>query len=428
MDTFVALATPPGKSGVAVLRLSGPQAVAALSRLNKDIPAPRSAVVRVLRTAGGDILDEALVLVFEAGHSFTGEETVEIQCHGSVAVVNAILAELMEMSFIRLAEPGEFTRRALENDRMTLAEVEGLGDLVEAETDAQRQQALRVFSGEFGDVIEGWRQDLIRAAALVEATIDFADEDLPVDVTPEVSSLIEKVIASLSSEISGVKTAERVRAGFEVAIVGAPNVGKSTLLNALAGREAAITSEFAGTTRDIIEVRMDLEGLPVTFLDTAGIRDSDHFVESIGIDLARRRANTADIRVVLTIDGVLPDIEVQPDDIVLKAKGDLSGERMNVVSGKTGLGVSDLVDRVITILKGRTSKIGFATRLRHQQSMSRALGSLSQAAEFLASGEERSDLVAEELRCAVRALDSLIGRIDVENVLDEIFANFCIGK
>lgn len=428
MDTFVALATPPGKSGVAVLRLSGPQAVAALSRLNKDIPAPRSAVVRVLRTAGGDILDEALVLVFEAGHSFTGEETVEIQCHGSVAVVNAILAELMEMSFIRLAEPGEFTRRALENDRMTLAEVEGLGDLVEAETDAQRQQALRVFSGEFGDVIEGWRQDLIRAAALVEATIDFADEDLPVDVTPEVSSLIEKVIASLSSEISGVKTAERVRAGFEVAIVGAPNVGKSTLLNALAGREAAITSEFAGTTRDIIEVRMDLEGLPVTFLDTAGIRDSDHFVESIGIDLARRRANTADIRVVLTIDGFLPDIEVQPDDIVLKAKGDLSGERMNVVSGKTGLGVSDLVDRVITILKGRTSKIGFATRLRHQQSMSRALGSLSQAAEFLASGEERSDLVAEELRSAVRALDSLIGRIDVENVLDEIFANFCIGK
>jgi tRNA modification GTPase len=428
MDTIVALATPPGKSGVAVLRLSGPQAVAALSRLNKDIPAPRCAVVRVLRTAGGDILDEALVLVFEAGHSFTGEETVEIQCHGSVAVVNAILSELMEMSFIRLAEPGEFTRRALENDRMTLAEVEGLGDLVEAETDAQRQQALRVFSGEFGDVIEGWRQDLIRAAALVEATIDFADEDLPVDVTPEVSSLIEKVIGSLSSEISGVKTAERVRAGFEVAIVGAPNVGKSTLLNALAGREAAITSEFAGTTRDIIEVRMDLEGLPVTFLDTAGIRDSDHFVESIGIDLARRRANTADIRVVLTIDGVLPDIEVRPDDIVLKAKGDLSGERVNVVSGKTGLGVSDLVDRVITILKGRTSKIGFATRLRHQQSMSRALGSLSQAAEFLASGEERSDVVAEELRSAVRALDSLIGRIDVENVLDEIFANFCIGK
>ena len=428
MDTIVALATPPGKSGVAVLRLSGPQSVAALSHLNSDIPAARSASVRVLRTPGGAILDEVLVLVFEAGHSFTGEETVEIHCHGSIAVVNAILSELTEMSFVRLAVPGEFTRRALENDRMTLAEVEGLGDLIEAETDLQRQQALRVFHGDFSELIEGWRQDLIRAAALIEATIDFADEDVPVDVMPEVTALVDKVSASLANEISGVKTAERVREGFEVAIVGAPNVGKSTLLNALAGREAAITSELAGTTRDVIEVRMDLEGLPITFLDTAGIRTSEHVVESIGIDRARRRAKVADIRVFLTVDGILPDVPVEPDDIVLRAKGDLVDERENVVSGKTGLGVTQLMKRIISILQGRTSKIGFATRLRHQQSMSRARASLSLATEFLLAGEESADLAAEELRSAIRALDSLIGRIDVENVLDEIFASFCIGK
>ncbi|MCE8471849.1 50S ribosome-binding GTPase, partial [Rhodovulum sulfidophilum] len=223
------------------------------------------------------------------GASFTGEDVVEFQCHGSPATVSALLSALGCIDGLRLAEPGEFTRRALENGVLDLAQVEGLGDLLEAETEAQRRQALRVLSGALGAKVDRWREALIRAAALLEATIDFADEDVPVDVTPEVTGLLDEVAASLRSEIDGVSVAERIRDGFEVAIVGPPNAGKSTLLNHLAGREAAITSEHAGTTRDVIEVRMDLDGLPVTFLDTAGLRESADEVETIGIARAVAR-------------------------------------------------------------------------------------------------------------------------------------------
>ena len=268
LDTIFALATAPGKAGVAVVRVSGPEAGQAGARLFGTLPAPHHARTRILKDANGHRLDQALVLFFPAGQSFTGEDVLELHLHGSVATVNAVLRVLGDMPGLRIAEPGEFTRRALENGCLDLAQVEGLADLIDAETEAQRKQALRVLSGDLGKTAESWRSDLIRAAALIEATIDFADEEVPVDVTPEVEALLARVSSSLETEIAGVQTAERIRTGFEVAIVGAPNVGKSTLLNALAGREAAITSEYAGTTRDVIEVRMDLAGLPVTLLDT----------------------------------------------------------------------------------------------------------------------------------------------------------------
>lgn len=428
MDTIFALSTAPGRAGVAIIRISGSDARKALGHLNASIPEPRVASLRPLRSIEGVLLDEAVVLFYPKNQSFTGEQTVEIQCHGSPAVVTAILAELSHMPQLRPADPGEFTRRALGNGRLDLAQVEGLADLLEAETEAQRRQALRVFSGELGRLAEGWRSDLVRALALVEATIDFADEDVPVDVAPEVRQLLEKTEKSLERQISGIHAAERVRAGFEVAIVGATNVGKSTLLNALAGRDAAITSEFAGTTRDVIEVRMDLSGLPVTFLDTAGFRETDDAVESIGIERARQRAVSADLRVFLVENGGSSDVEIQEDDIILQAKADLLVNRNTGISGKTGQGVPELIQRISSILKDRSSSVGVATRLRHQVAMQRACVSLSHARELIELGETQADLTAEELRSSVRALDSLVGRVDVEVVLDEIFSSFCIGK
>lgn len=428
MDTIFALASARGKSGVAVVRISGPSAVSAAIQLAGTLPQPHRTALRVLRDANGDELDQALVLRFAAGHSFTGEDVVELQLHGSAATINAVLRYLEELPDLRPAEAGEFTRRALENGQLDLAQVEGLADLIDAETEAQRKQALRVLSGAIGAASEVWRRKLIRAAALLEATIDFADEEVPVDVTPEVLELIDAVAGDLKVEIARTNMAERIRDGFEVAIIGAPNVGKSTLLNALAGREAAITSEFAGTTRDVIEVRMDLRGLPVTVLDTAGLRQSEDVVEAIGISRARDRAAGADLRVFL-IEGDLPrDVPRQPDDIVVAAKGDLWPSDGPSVSGKTGAGVVELMDRIATILSARSANPGIAIRERHRAAMQRASESLEFARIELEDGPDRSELAAENLRSAIRALDSLVGRVDVEDLLDEIFASFCIGK
>ena len=428
MDTIFALATAHGKAGVAVIRISGPQAFAAGERLAGRLPDPRRAGLRLLRDSGGVRLDEALILTFEDRASFTGEPVVELQLHGSVAVVGAVLRELGTIDGLRQAEPGEFTRRALENGRLDLAQVEGLADLIEAETEAQRRQALRVLSGDLGTKAEGWRKDLIRAAALIEATIDFADEDVPVDVSPEVTELLDRVMSSLGAEIAGVSAAERVRSGFEVAIVGAPNVGKSTLLNALAGRDAAITSEFAGTTRDVIEVRMDIAGLPVTLLDTAGLRETQDKIEEIGIQRARERAGLADLRVFLVEGDQRTDFTPEADDIVLKAKADLLDDKSGAVSGVSGDGVSNLIDLLSDKLSQRTGNIGIATRERHRIAMERAVEALTAAKMFAAMGEDMTELAAEEMRTGIRALDALVGRIDVENLLDEIFASFCLGK
>lgn len=429
MNTIYALASARGKAGVAVLRISGPLAIFAVQNMVSSMPAPRKAGLRKLFDEHGGMLDQALVLVFEAPNSFTGEDVVELNLHGSTATVNAVLAALGRIEGLRLAEPGEFTRRALENDQLDLAQVEGLSDLIEAETEAQRVQSMRLFSGELGAKADGWRIDLIRAASLLEATIDFVDEDVPVDVTPEVEQLLGQVGRDLRVESDGVGIAERIRDGFEVAIVGAPNVGKSTLLNALAGRDAAITSEIAGTTRDVIEVRMDLRGLPVTFLDTAGLRETDDVVEGIGVQRAIDRAVMADIRIFLGHNYTkFSDIERRVGDILIAAKADLSNAVEGAVSGKTGQGVPELIDRIAGELEKRASGAATATRERHRQAILIAISSLESAKDELKNGPDRVELAAENLRTAIRALDSLVGRVDVENILDEIFSSFCIGK
>ncbi len=429
MDTIFALASARGKAGVSVIRISGPRAHDAMVRLAGDLPEARKASLRTLHESGGAVLDEALILRFDAGHSFTGEDSGEFQVHGSAAVVNAVIRELSQLDGLRLAEPGEFTRRALENDRLDLARVEGLADLIDAETEAQRKQALRVFSGALGEKAEAWRRDLIRAAALIEATIDFADEDVPVDVRPEVESLLEGVIGELSRELEGVGAAERVRDGFEVALVGAPNTGKSTLLNYLAGREAAITSEVAGTTRDVIEVRMDIQGIPVTILDTAGLRETGDTVESIGVERTLQRAGQADLRVFLIDrEGEQPPMQVAKDDLVLLGKADLRGASADGVSGVTGQGVRPMLAQIAAQLEGRVARVGVAIKERHRMAITRALGGLTATRPLLVDLPDSADLAAEELRGAIAALDSLVGRVDVEHILDEIFASFCIGK
>ena len=428
MDTIFALASARGKSGVAVFRLSGPRAHAAVVALCGPLPELRRAALRQLRWQG-EVLDAALVIVFGAGASFTGEAAAELQVHGSGAVIRAVARALSDLPGLRQAEAGEFTRRALENGRLDLTQVEGLADLIEAETEAQRRQAQRVLSGAIGQRAEAWRQLLIRAAALNEARIDFADEDVPVDVTPEVLAVLDRLVGELRREIDGARVAERLRDGFEVAILGAPNSGKSTLLNALAGREAAITSDVAGTTRDVIELRLDLAGLPVTFLDTAGLRATEDRVERIGVERAMARAQAADLRVFLLQDpGEVLLLAPQPEDLVVLGKADLRGGVAEAVSGLTGLGLDRLTGRVAEILGRRVASAGVMTRERHRVAMMRAVEAMELAQGELSRADGRAELVAADLWLAMRALEVLVGRLDVENLLDEIFASFCIGK
>lgn len=426
-DTVFALATARGKAGVAVIRVSGPDALAAAASLGvTSLPARRASLRRLC--AGEDLIDEAVVLFFPEGESFTGEPVVEFQVHGSAAVLSRLLAHLSDLDGLRLAEPGEFTRRALMNGRLDLAQVEGLADLIDAETEAQRRQAQRVLSGAIGQKVEGWRSKLIRAAALIEATIDFADEDVPVDVSPEVLSLIADLRADLGREVTASQSAERIRDGFEVILLGAPNAGKSSLLNALAGREAAITSSVAGTTRDVIEVRMDIRGLPVTLLDTAGLRETDDEIERLGIARATRRADQADLRVMLVDPGqTTPDFDLQDDDLRVIVKADLYPD-LGEISSISGQGLSDLIDRIANKLEKRASGAGVLVRERHRIAVTRAIEALDTARQWMYEGPDRAELAAAELRLASRSLEALVGRIGVEDLLGEIFASFCIGK
>lgn len=427
MDTIYALATVPGKSGVAIVRVSGPDAVRSAELLVGDVPAPHKPSLRHLVSSDGSLIDEALVLCFPEGKSFTDEYVVEYHVHGSQAVVQAVLRELSMVAGHRYAEAGEFTRRALENERLDLAQVEGLADLIDAETEAQRRQAIRVFSGRLGDRTEAWRKDLVQAMALLEATIDFADEEVPQDVYPDVVRLLTSLVSELTEEVRGASVAERIREGFEVAIVGAPNSGKSTLLNAIAGRDAAITSEIAGTTRDVIEVRMDLHGLPVTLLDTAGLRETTDVVESIGVGRALERSKQADMRIFLVLPGETPAFEPLRGDLVVGAKADLNPGSGLTVSGKTGYGIEALMSEIRGRLEQLGSGVQTATRERHRVALANSV-EMIQAALGMIEGGVPEDLVAEELRHTVQQLDSLVGRIGVEDVLDRIFSSFCIGK
>ncbi len=430
MDTIFALATSRGKAGVAIIRVSGPASNEVCDKIAGYKPAKRSMKLCAIRDQDGNFIDRGLVLYFPEGESFTGEAVVELQLHGSPAVIDKCIETLSNMSGLRLAEAGEFTRRALLNGRMDLAQVEGLADLIEAETESQRVQAVRVFEGDLGELVEGWRIKLIRACSLIEVTIDFADEDVPVDVTDEVRGLIEDVRAELRRELAGSAVAERIREGFDVVILGPPNIGKSTLLNRLAGRDAAITSAIAGTTRDIVEVRMDLGGIPVTFVDTAGLRETTEEVEALGIGRAKQRAEQADLRIFLLDAGDSADlgVEVRPGDLVRFGKGDTQVDGQGLVSGKTGLGVDGLIDEVTKTLASRVSTSSLIIRERHRSGMERGLAHLDVALTYLERGSDTYELVAEELRQASLKLEELIGRVGTESLLDEIFSSFCLGK
>lgn len=441
-DTIVALASAPGRAGVAVLRVSGPQAREALTHIcvPSDLPAPRVASLRdIVDFRSKEIIDHALVLFFPAPHSFTGEDVVELHLHGGRAILSATLDLLCALPHIRPAEPGEFSRRAFENGKMDLTEAEGIADLVDAETAAQRRQALRQMDGALGKLYYGWAERLTHNLAYIEAEIDFADEDIPPDLSAgrreDVAALSREIAAHLNDGHRG----ERLREGFTVALLGAPNAGKSSLLNALARREAAIVSPIAGTTRDIIEVQLDLGGYPVTLADTAGLRETADSIESEGVRRALTRAEQADLK-LLIFDGSAPaplDPATQAliDDCALLVinKADLAHTTHEMslsspallVSAKTGVGLDALSQKLIAEIEKRFLGSGAPalTRARHRVALEDCLAHLNRA---LAAPEV--ELCAEDLRLAIRALGRITGTVDVEDLLDIIFSSFCIGK
>ena len=426
MSTIYALATPRGKAGLGVVRVSGPDALAAVGTLAGPLPSPRRAGLRTLRAPDGAVLDQALVLTFPQGASYTGETVVELHCHGSPAILDAVLTALSTLPGLRPAEPGEFTRRALENGRMDLAQVEGLADLLEAETEAQRRQAWGVFAGGLSEITEGWRRDLTHALALVEATIDFGEEDVLEDALAEARSRVAGVLAQIEAQIDGIAMSERVRDGFEVALVGPPNSGKSTLVNILSGRQAALVTSVAGTTRDVLELRMSLAGLPVTLLDTAGLRDGGGVVERLGIERARERAARADLRIILLpFPEAVPVLPPKDGDVVTLAKCDRHPGREGV-SGLTGEGVDALVARIAAELSQRACRATAFTRHRHRIALQAAAAEMRAVVDT--SVEMPIEIAASRLWSAVRQIDAVTGRIDLENVLDDIFSTFCIGK
>ena len=430
-DIIFALASAKGRAGVSVIRVSGKNSIFSIEKLLKNTLPVDNKCLRKIYDADDNIIDEVLILTFKEKASFTGDETVEIHCHGSTAVVTYILQTLSNIKNFRIADPGEFTRRALENGNLDLTQVEGLADLIESETEAQRRLAIRSMDGALSSKVQGWRKDLIRAVSLIEATIDFADEDIPTDVTPEVLGLINKTQADIKSEIKGSFAAERIREGFEIAIVGPPNIGKSTLLNALAGRDAAITSDMAGTTRDVIEVKMDISGFAVTLLDTAGIRETTDKIEQIGVDRAKIRAKNADLRLFITHSGEPNDLKLNPEenDIVVIGKSDLLNKSdILAISGKSGEGLDSLLKEISDKLSRLSIGAQTATRERHRISMIKAQRFLDAGKLLIEDNLELSELASSELYQGIQILSSLIGSVGVEDLLDEIFSSFCLGK
>ncbi len=432
-DTIFAPATAVGRAAVAVVRLSGPETAQAVRALAGRLPAARRASLRHLKTAQGAAIDEALVLWMPAPASYTGEDTAEFHVHGGPAVIAALVTALAGLG-LRLAEPGEFTRRAFEHGKLDLAQAEGVADLVDAETEGQRRQALAQLGGRLSGVQARWRDGLVRASAMLEAAVDFPDEELPADVAGRARPILEILADELEAAAADVTRGEQVREGFRIALLGAPNAGKSTLLNALARREAAIVSATPGTTRDIIEVPMVLGGYKVIVADTAGLRKTEDEIEAEGVRRAEAWAETAGLRVWL-VDGYGdPDPELpaslQRGDIVLLTKRDL-GEGLDGLPGEpfTARSPNDvawlersLTETVVEALGG--SEFPAATRLRHRELLTEAATRLRHAL----AEDNALELAAEDVRLAARALDRITGRIDPEEVLGRIFATFCIGK
>jgi len=433
-DTIFALATAPGRSGVAVIRVSGPLAEAGIRHLTgSEAPSERKAAVRTLfDLSTGERIDTGIVLFFRGPHSYTGENIAEFQIHGGRAVQAALLSALAKLPGFRPAEAGEFTRRAVENGRLDLTQAEAIADLVFAETDAQRRLALRQHDGELSELYEGWRSRLIRAAAWIEASIDFADEDIPQDALAKSRQEISEVRAEIIAHLNDGRRGEILRDGLQIAVIGSPNVGKSSLVNALARRDVAIVSEQPGTTRDVIEVHLDLGGYSVILADTAGLRQSSDGVEQEGMRRARARAESADLRILL-LDGTAGEEGSgipgsRGDDIVVWNKADLAASKTKPglwVSAKTGEGLADLVELLSKEAAKRVSggEGPILTRARYRYALEEAAESLGFVPPTV-----QPELSAEHVRRALRAIGRITGRVDLDELLDVVFRDFCIGK
>jgi tRNA modification GTPase len=451
-STIFALSSGRPPAAIAVVRVSGPRAGIALEKLIGRLPEPRkAALARVRDPASGEIIDEALALWFPAPRSETGEDVAELQLHGGQAVIAGVLDALSMIEGCRPAEAGEFTRRAFENGRLDLTAVEGLADLIAAETPAQRRLAFRQLKGLIGDRAEAWRRRLIEALALVEARIDFSDEaDVPEDLLGPALHAAQQLRDEIAGVLADGRRGERLRDGLVVAIAGPPNAGKSTLLNRLARREAAIVSPYAGTTRDVIEVHLDLDGYPVTLLDTAGIHDSDEPVEQEGVRRGRERAATADL-VLWVIDGSAAGLAIDEPPKTLAsaaiwrvrnkidqvdssccagaAKQDNNEYAFSIsISALTGAGMEGLTSALSAYAKTyfASTESAVITRARHRRALEETMAALDRA--LARDHANREELIAEELRAAATTLGRLTGRVDVEDILDVIFRDFCIGK
>ena len=447
-QTIFALSSGRPPSAIAVVRVSGAQASLALTTLAGQLPAPRLASRRLLRDGAGQPIDDSVVLWFPGPASATGEDVAEFHVHGGRAVLAALIAAVSIIPNIRAAEPGEFTRRAFENGKLDLTEAEGLDDLIHADTDRQRRQALRQLQGLLGNRARDWRERIIEASALIEAGIDFSDEgDVPTELMAPAAKAIEALHDEIAEVLAAQGHAERLRDGLVVAIAGEPNVGKSTLINQLARREVAIVSPYAGTTRDLIEVQLDLDGYPVTVIDTAGIRETDDPVEQEGVRRARARAEDADLVLWLVEEEQAVDSNAMPalwtsdaksdrpggtvrvvrNKIDLTGAGDKGGRGEFAISASRGDGIPELVDALVRFAAEffGTGEGAVVARVRQRDLLRRASDNLRRSLELVEEGEE---LAAEELRAAAYALGRLLGRVDVEDVLGAIFQKFCIGK
>jgi tRNA modification GTPase len=435
MTTIFAQASAPGRGGVAVVRVSGEKAFVCANILTgNDKFIPRQAELRSLRNAGGTLIDHALVIRFPAPASYTGEDVVEFHVHGGRAVVEALFEALCAVDGVRPAGPGEFTRRAVENGKLDLTQAEAIADLVDAETESQREQALKQYGGALGELYEGWRAELVKVLAYGEAAIDFADEDLP-ETLDEARAGAAKICHAIDAHLADGRRGEIVRDGFRVAVVGPANAGKSSLVNALARREVAIVSPEAGTTRDVIEVHLDLGGTAVILSDTAGLREAKGDVEAEGMRRALLRAEEADL-VLLLMDGSkdakdfsFPEKIKKKQCITVWNKADLSWKeprRGLAISVKSGEGLDALVAKIAAAATERLNRGGRSaplTRARHRHALEACSAALHRAGKT-----EATELFAEDIRLAMRELGRITGRVDVEDVLDVVFKDFCIGK
>ncbi len=431
VDTIFALSTVPGKSGIGIIRLSGPNAFLVLKQLSGSTPTLRKAVLRKLWYKE-ELLDESIIICSCKGKSFTGEDTVEFHLHGSQAVIRKMLSVLGTFESLRPAEAGEFTKQALYNGCLDLSQVEGLADLLNAETESQKKQALTLLSGTLGAKVGRWRKQILKVLSLSEIMIDFSEEDVPKDTKEQIKENIWQILRELKSEVNGYRASQILRTGFNVSIIGKPNTGKSSLMNYLIGSEKSIVSEIPGTTRDVIEASVDIKGTKVNFFDTAGIRASDDVVEKKGIEKALYLAKTADLRIFLLNPGdKLEDFSVKTNknDLYFTAKSDIHRKQCyKGISSVTGDGIDYLIDRISYQLNNDTSNASLILNERHKIAIAKTILLLESAKSYLKESSFDIEILVEDLRMAMRALDVLIGKVDVEEVLGDIFNSFCIGK